>query len=785
MQQVMQPPEQFSPGFLSPQSSATPAGLSAQLQKASTNANGPPLQVNLSYFVVFILEQDKWKQRILFLDWEKFSIRFCKWNSNGRKQFSRFEVPVFEAYSIVAGIGQEILLYTTSGNVFSLRSKYEHEHAALFKLLREVNDFRNEAASGRLPWSIVQAKWASLQKSQTATASQAGLVKRATFHFQTKDKGKGKTAWVVVVKNRVLLYKNKKYDHPNHVVTLDSTFKLTGTHEDREIWVESSYEGIPSEFNGGDSENMAEVEPEMCQIKLKCYDYSHYLSWAQALGTSMKYKDEQGENAAGASSNGSVQAPAVAAGMRMGGGPGSPATPTAASTVSPNAQMTGHQHPPAFRYQGGPRSPANSALKFKQSSIKASSPNAPGVSTSPGARAPIGGTAPASASKARLSAAPQGYQRATPPSVTPQVAFEPRRLTDSFDTRGFTPRAAASSSSFQYRTHLSPIKKRVVPASPPLPPIALLRKLKGNDQGRLYETSCTIGVQTDTVALETKEEPPGNVEENIEEYFTVEEEQDIVAEENQAEENHPSAEYSSESGVAGMEKKKRSSTIQMMDRKSKFFAALGKTVQHTTPPTAESSGIGEMPSFAGDESPEFAPAVPAPPPPSSTSRPPPPPPSAAKKAPPPPPPAAKKAPPPPPPSAKKAPPPPPPSAKKASPPPPPPSGKRPPPPPPPSGKRPPPPPPPSGNRPPPPPPPGSKGAPPPPPKPKKAQQNVSNLSLAEQIAQRRANLRKKQDSGNSDKPPPPKAKAAPAPSPMDAMSELQQALRRRKQTINC
>ena len=39
--------------------------------QAPPTSNGPALPVNMSYTVVFFLEGDRWKQRILFVDWEK------------------------------------------------------------------------------------------------------------------------------------------------------------------------------------------------------------------------------------------------------------------------------------------------------------------------------------------------------------------------------------------------------------------------------------------------------------------------------------------------------------------------------------------------------------------------------------------------------------------------------------------------------------------------------------------------------------------------------------------
>lgn len=201
-----------------------------------TSSNGPPLPVNMSYVLVGLLEQDTWKQRILFVDWEQHTIRFAKWNAS-RAKFSKYEIPVFELYQVVPGIDKEILIYTTSGSVFSLRASYEHEHAYLFKLLGDVAGIRNDMASGSFHWGAIQQRWLKMQKDSTANANQAGLVKRAHFRDKAQTKKAKRNVWVVVAGNRIFFYANKKSKQPNHVLTVDANFTISGSQEDSEIVV--------------------------------------------------------------------------------------------------------------------------------------------------------------------------------------------------------------------------------------------------------------------------------------------------------------------------------------------------------------------------------------------------------------------------------------------------------------------------------------------------------------------------------------------------------------------
>ena len=745
--------------------------------QAPPTSNGPALPVNMSYTVVFFLEGDRWKQRILFVDWEKYSVRLVKWNT-ARTQFSKIEVPIFELYNVVAGVDREILMYTTGGSVYPLRSKFEQEHSYLFKMLRDLNDFRNEAASGQLHWGAAQQRWQKMQRDLTENARQAGLVKRA---HPGDPKCKGRTnAWVVTAKNRIFLYKGKKADHPVHVLTVDDTFRMAGSQENSEVVLQSEYSSIPNEFvnHRASSEGKEEeMEAETCQLCLRCYDYSHYMSWVQALVQAMKGQSEAEEGGGRTPSSAAAakrQAASGRAAMQQGG-----RTPPAVPAAAPKAATPASAKPaPSFA-----RVPAVTSPRTQ-----------PAPSPSPAAQPSAKFSAAKTPSQASASG---GYAAYTPVSAN-RSALEPRRLQNSFDapaspqvSTSYTPRSQAG-----YRTHLSPIKKRAVPASPPLPPIALLRKLKGGATGRLYETSSTIGVQTDPdLAAAAAGAPPS--EEKIEDFLSVDDGH-IVGEapRGQGTENFPST--SAEAGQSSVpmqqereerratvqpQRAQRSSTADMMDHKNKFFAALGKTVNHesTPPPPAALSPSSEQ------DSPDFAaPAIPPPPKPKPVpaARPPaarPPPPAVAKppqpppKSQPPPPPPPKAGPPPPPPPRAGPPPPPPPKAV-----PPPPKGA--PPPPPPRGGPPPPPPPKGG---PPPPPPARGKAPPPPPSARK-KAPASNLSLAEQIAQRKAMLKKKsaepkgEEAKSESKPKP-----SPMPGPGNMVSELEQALRRRKATIGC
>ena len=709
-----------------------------------TSSNGPPLPVNMSYVLVGLLEQDTWKQRILFVNWEKHTIRFAKWNAS-RAKFSKYEIPVFELYQVVPGIDKEILIYTTSGSVFSLRASYEHEHAYLFKLLGDVAGIRNDMASGSFHWGAIQQRWLKMQKDSTANANQAGLVKRAHFRDKAQTKKAKRNVWVVVAGNRIFFYANKKSKQPNHVLTVDANFTISGSQEDSEIVVKSDYLCYIGQLEKGEGDT-ANASVGVSQISLECYNYSHYMSWIQGITLAVK----GAANARELSPRPSVN---ERKSMQR-----DPSMPKASMSGSSQVQ----DKPMAMGQERG--SGAQRATMPPTGAPEASMESA-GAKTHP----------PATAFK------DGGFY--TPASLE-NSALEPRRLHQVFDTpMSLSPRMAGPT----FRTHLSPIKKRAVPASPPLPPITLLRKLKGGSPGRVYETSSTVGVQTDYVesdASVTTAMDTATSEENIEDFLSTtghdlaEASQVVDQDHDEIIDNASRSEVEVEPSTSGSmpggdfatpggpqhARKSRSSTVAMMENKKNFFKALGKSVNHSEPSHADDD-VATSAAPSGESSPDFAAMVPSPPP----ARKPPPPPPAVRKQPPPPPPVAR--PPPPPPPTAKPPPPPPPMAKPQPPPPP---ASRPPPPPPPG--RPPPPPPPGGRKGPPPPPPPRPGALPRTPKPPSA-----NLSLAEQIAQRKAMLKKK-------KPAEPSEEKVDKPAPAGGglqFSELEQALRRRKATIGC
>ncbi|QDZ25697.1 hypothetical protein HOP50_18g82380 [Chloropicon primus] len=451
-------------------------------QQPPSSSNGPPLPVNISYVVVFFLERDKWKQRILFVDWEKFSIRFLKWDS-GKEQYSKFEIPVFELYSVVAGVDREILIYTTNGSVHPLRSKYEHEHGFLFKQLKDLNDFRNESASGALHWGAIQQRWMRMQRELTCNARQAGLVKRAFLTGDQKKKGRS-NAWVVIARNRVLFYKAKKAGFPSHVVTLDEKFRLTGSQEDSEVVASSDYGSIPSEFvnHRANQEEHEEMAAETCQFSMKCYDYSHYMSWVQALVTTMKGSSEEGEE----NKASEERRPVEPAPKRGADTPASAASNQQGSAAAHAQPGEAKARPPAKIPSAAGSTPTTSRQMVSRQQASPAPVPSPRI---PNFQAVAPTPPPPAYSNAGYSLMP-----------TQQSALEPRRLAQTFETPGSSALSTSYPAMPTYSSltpNLSPIKKRAVPASPPLPPLALLRKLKGNKAGRIYETSCTIGVQTD------------------------------------------------------------------------------------------------------------------------------------------------------------------------------------------------------------------------------------------------------------------------------------------------
>ena len=203
---MLSSPPFYSPGGLrpAPPMMGTPphAALPGSPFRPMAPGHGtPPLMANMAFFVVDVTEGAEVKRRIFHVDWDKQRFRLLKWGRNNL--FAKAEVKVSDFYGASPTAPGEVTLFMNSGASLAMRLVLRHEYEAIVVLLQKVAVYRARAQSTPYLPHAALGMWRGLQMAATRPASQAGLVKEASF-WGSHHELRLAHPWLVVVDHRVL-----------------------------------------------------------------------------------------------------------------------------------------------------------------------------------------------------------------------------------------------------------------------------------------------------------------------------------------------------------------------------------------------------------------------------------------------------------------------------------------------------------------------------------------------------------------------------------------------------